>query len=147
MQPKLPDATRDYEPSPVPGEQGAPRPVAFAPASATPTAELQELLRKRLRFGAFLFAGLYGVPLGVGLLEWFMKGPAFWERPLVAIAFAATALVFFIAVFLAWRLGRPAFRSVARLRAFEGMLFGSILVSKLYSDIVVSSQLASPILS
>src|SRR5438552_14242648 len=97
MQPKLPDATCDYEPSPVPGERGAARPVAFAPASATPTAELQNLLRKRLRFAAFLFAGLNGVPLGVGLLEWFTKSPSFWERPSVAIAFAGLALVVFVA--------------------------------------------------
>jgi hypothetical protein len=147
MKPKLPDATCDYEPSPAPGERGAPRPVAFAPASATPAAELQDLLRKRLRFAAFLFAGLYGVPLAGVLLEWFTSGRSFWERPSTLIAAAGLALVVFVAVFLAWRLGRVAFHSVVRLRAFEAMLFGSVLVFKLYVDLMLSSQYSSPILS
>src|SRR5258708_6547326 len=125
MQPQHLEATGDYEHSAKPADRDAPRPVAFAPASATPTAELQSLLRKRLRFAAFLFIGIGGVAIGLEVWEWLLSGPG-------VISLTGQKLHFLVAVLVAWRLGKVDGWSLARLRGYEGILFGSILIVKLY---------------
>jgi serine/threonine-protein kinase len=103
-------------------------PVAFGPPSASPTADLQTLLRKRLRFAAFLFAGLYGFSLVWQSWVYLAK-----ERLTTVDVFLLghLALVFLVAVLVAWALGKLGPFSVGRLRALEAVLFGAVLTRNL----------------
>jgi eukaryotic-like serine/threonine-protein kinase len=128
MQPRSLEATCDYENSAEPGGMGDRGPVAFALASASPTADLQTLLRKRLRFAAFLFAGLYGFSLAWQFWVYLAK-----ERLTTVDLFLLghLALVFLVAVLVAWTLGKLGPFSVGRLRALEAVLFGAVLTRNL----------------
>ncbi len=125
MQPEHVDATCDYEPWARAADREAPRPVAFAAASATPTAELQLLLRRRLLFAAVLFMGIDGVAFVVDVASMLQSGES-------DINFWGLKGHFLVAVLVAWRLWKSEGWSVARLRWYEAALFGSILLVKLH---------------
>jgi tRNA A-37 threonylcarbamoyl transferase component Bud32 len=130
MQPRSLEATCEYKNSADSGGRGDRGPVAFAPAPASavapsPAAELEALLRKRLRFAAFLF---YGLSLAWQSWVYLAK-----ERLTTVDVFLLghLALVFLVAALVTRTLGKRGPFSVGRLRALEAVLFAAVLTRNL----------------
>jgi serine/threonine-protein kinase len=127
VQPEQLAATVEYPQPAEPAAGTVPRlPVAFVQKPVSPAAELQTLLRKRLRFAAILFAGFYTLLLVI-LCRAYLGHSALAIADLVYAG--NIALVIVVAGALAWVCGRARPFSAGQLRALEGVLFGVLVVS------------------